>query len=317
MKKKIVYISGAEVFDINDVRAAFDEVRSALNLGNDTILFGVPVDESATQTDEVNTESVATDTVLDVEPEVEPECVEEPDEPIEDVPLYQEEAEAPVEEVVVANSNVAETDAPVVPIQSILTSETKKSKGRKKSTTKKVATKEEPVAVAEEEPVAVEEPEVEDNVEVAEEEVAEPVEETTISVQDVEIENIINDDMPTEPKEKTLEELLESMTPLCEDVRPDVIQEPVTESQNVDEIDATLESLANEFADTQAKTPAGKKNAGRSKIGKLKSILPLPFSKKNKDDTGIMGDLFGWAGFAANDDDFTMPGFFANAGAKK
>ncbi len=309
MKKKIVYISGAEVFDINDVRAAFDEVRSALNLGNDTILFGVPVDESATQTDEVNTESVVDDTVLDVEPNPEPECVEEPDEIAEEVPLYQEEAEAPVEDVVVANSNVAENDAPVVPIQSVLTSETKKGKGRKKSTAKKV--------VVEEEPVAVAEPKAEDNVEVAEEKAAEPVAETTISVQEVEIENIINDDMPTEPKEKTLEELLESMTPLCEDVRPDVIQEPVAESQNVDEIDATLESLANEFADTQAKTPAGKKNAGRSKIGKLKSILPLPFSKKNKDDTGIMGDLFGWAGFAANDDDFTMPGFFANAGGKK
>ncbi len=309
MKKKIVYISGAEVFDINDVRAAFDEVRSALNLGNDTILFGVPVDESATQTDEVNTESVVDDTVLDVEPNQEPECVEEPDEIAEEVPLYQEEAEAPVEDVVVANSNVAENDAPVVPIQSVLTSETKKGKGRKKSTAKKV--------VVEEEPVAVVEPKAEDNVEVAEEKAAEPVAETTISVQEVEIENIINDDMPTEPKEKTLEELLESMTPLCEDVRPDVIQEPVAESQNVDEIDATLESLANEFADTQAKTPAGKKNAGRSKIGKLKSILPLPFSKKNKDDTGIMGDLFGWAGFAANDDDFTMPGFFANAGGKK
>jgi hypothetical protein len=309
MKKKIVYISGAEVFDINDVRAAFDEVRSALNLGNDTILFGVPVDESATQTDEVNTESVVDDTVLDVEPNQEPECVEEPDEIAEEVPLYQEEAEAPVEDVVVANSNVAENDAPVVPIQSVLTSETKKGKGRKKSTAKKV--------VVEEEPVAVAEPKAEDNVEVAEEKAAEPVAETTISVQEVEIENIINDDMPTEPKEKTLEELLESMTPLCEDVRPDVIQEPVAESQNVDEIDATLESLANEFADTQAKTPAGKKNAGRSKIGKLKSILPLPFSKKNKDDTGIMGDLFGWAGFAANDDDFTMPGFFANAGGKK
>ena len=46
MKKKIVYISGAEVFDVNDVRAAFDEVRIALKLDKDTILFGVPVDES-------------------------------------------------------------------------------------------------------------------------------------------------------------------------------------------------------------------------------------------------------------------------------
>jgi hypothetical protein len=29
-----------------------------------------------------------------------------------------------------------------------------------------------------------------------------------------------------------------------------------------------------------------------------------------------MGDLFGWAG-VANDEDFTIPGFFANASSKK
>ena len=34
-------------------------------------------------------------------------------------------------------------------------------------------------------------------------------------------------------------------------------------------------------------------------------------------DTGLMGDLFGWAGIAANDEDFTIPGFFTNAAAKK
>ena len=44
MKTKIIYISGNEVFDMADVRAAFDEVRSTLGLGKDTVMFGVPVD---------------------------------------------------------------------------------------------------------------------------------------------------------------------------------------------------------------------------------------------------------------------------------
>ena len=36
-----------------------------------------------------------------------------------------------------------------------------------------------------------------------------------------------------------------------------------------------------------------------------------------REDPGIMGDLFGWAGIAANDEEFTIPGFFTNAAAKK
>ena len=46
MKTKIIYISGSEVFDMRDIRAAFDQVRSALQLGTDTVLFGVPVDKT-------------------------------------------------------------------------------------------------------------------------------------------------------------------------------------------------------------------------------------------------------------------------------
>jgi hypothetical protein len=36
----------------------------------------------------------------------------------------------------------------------------------------------------------------------------------------------------------------------------------------------------------------------------------MPFKKAKRDDGGLMGDLFGWAGIAANDDDFSIPGFF-------
>ena len=44
MKTKIIYISGNEIFNIADIRTAFEEVRNALQLGTDTVLFGVPVD---------------------------------------------------------------------------------------------------------------------------------------------------------------------------------------------------------------------------------------------------------------------------------
>ena len=45
MKTKIIYISGNEIFDMAEIRAAFEEVRDALGLDKDTVLFGVPVDK--------------------------------------------------------------------------------------------------------------------------------------------------------------------------------------------------------------------------------------------------------------------------------
>ena len=44
MKTKIIYISGGEIFNMSDVRNAFETVRHELGLGMDTVLFGVPVD---------------------------------------------------------------------------------------------------------------------------------------------------------------------------------------------------------------------------------------------------------------------------------
>ena len=41
MKTKIIYISGSEIFDMADIRAAFEEVRGTLGLDSDTVLFGV------------------------------------------------------------------------------------------------------------------------------------------------------------------------------------------------------------------------------------------------------------------------------------
>jgi len=285
MKKKIIYISGAEAFDVNDVRTAFEEVRNTLKLDSDTILFGVPVDnaESVGNASDVaeNAEPAGAPVVeLDESDADEFEPVDEED-VVDNDSVNQEIVETPVD---------SENDAPVVPILSVL------------------ATKEEipetaSVEVESEVPVAeIEEP-------VAKEE---PIE---IEADEAEIVDMINDEMPADSQEKTLEELLESMTPLHEEVaKPQKKQnkkiEPVDSgtTETLDEIDATLENLASEFAENQDKVATPKKSSERGKIGKLKNILP--FKKTKREDPGLMGDLFGWAGIAANDDDFTIPGFF-------
>ena len=113
------------------------------------------------------------------------------------------------------------------------------------------------------------------------------------------------------------------MAPLREDTVEDTVahETDTAEPENddvammSDASDATLEQLAAEFAENQDKIPSPQKADTHSKIGKLKNILP--FKKAKRDDSGIMGDLFGWAGIAANDDDFSIPGFFTNAASKK
>ena len=85
MKTKIIYISGNELFEISDIRSAFEEVRAALSLGPDTVLFGVPVDNDdalATNADvheNIDTDVVAqSEIVPDVDTSVEPVPVEKP-----------------------------------------------------------------------------------------------------------------------------------------------------------------------------------------------------------------------------------------------
>lgn len=319
MKKKIVYISGAEVFDVNDVRAAFDEVRNALKLDKDTILFGVPVDEAdrvggaesepiADTADVADADMAENDTVdesddtmeniEDAEDESDEEFEEyddeepedeEPDEESEDeepVDIKTDDADDEIEQESQDESEQDESeneskDALVVPILSVLAA--------------KAETVAEPVANAGEV----------DEVDDIDAPAAAPDD------GDNDILDGIDDDMPT-ASEKTLEELLETMTPLREDVdapRPKKKKSKVEQEEPiVDEIDATLENLASEFAENQDKVATNKKGSERGKIGKLKNILP--FKKMKRDDSGLMGDLFGWAGIAANDDDFTTPGFF-------
>ena len=130
-------------------------------------------------------------------------------------------------------------------------------------------------------------------------------------------DDIADNDVPDAQMEKTLEQLLESMTPLREDVTPHVdvasAEPDVPEMSiiNSDDTDATLAQLASEFALNEDKIPSAPKSETSGKIGKLKNILP--FKKAKREDNSLMGDLFGWAGIAANDEDFSIPGFFTPA----
>lgn len=281
MKKKIIYISGADSFNPGEVRTAFEEVRSTLGLDSDTVLFGVPVDDLIA----VETAPVVADSVVTSTPDVGEEPVAKPKK------TAKAKKEKPVEKTIEKTVVEEPIAAPVVPILSVLG-------GGEEST---------PVV----EPLV-------------QEVVAETV---TIETDDVpefddirDIDEMLQDDVPDAPHEKTLEELLETMTPLREDVHPDEeniseTQEPAAADESLDDADATLASLATEFVDVQDKMPTFRKSPERGKISKLKNILP--FKKKKSDDTGIMGDLFGWAGVAANDEDFSIPGFFTNVASKK
>ena len=96
MKTKIIYISGNEVFEMSEIRAAFDSVRAALGLDNDTILFGVPVDSDTALTGADNVDAPMVDVVEPVVDDVfAPESVES-------VAMPMVESEPTIEPVVMA-----------------------------------------------------------------------------------------------------------------------------------------------------------------------------------------------------------------------
>ncbi len=338
MKTKIIYISGSEVFDMADVRSAFEEVRAALGLGTDTVLFGVPVDSDdalgktadTTETPDVLPADVAVIAPEPIaEPQPEPEIV--PDVPATPEPVVTEKPKRKprARKSVVTDDGpdatpavpdaptVAEpepTPAPVVSILSVLKSKSDDAPDTDESDAQSATA---PVQVS-------------DTPNDTAPEISEPV--MTATTETVTIADIATDDVPDAPVEKTLEQLLESMTPLREDHNEFAPDADVTELEPQDDdiitpdannddtgasddTDATLEQLATEFAENQDKIPTAPKAERGGKIGKLKNILP--FKKARRDDTGLMGDLFGWAGIAANDDDFSMPGFFTGVASKK
>ena len=324
MKTKIIYISGNETFEMHQIRAAFEEVRETLGLDKDTILFGVPIDCDSAISEVKPAETVVSNEnseIIPTIPEISDVTVDETvtvTEPVMVEPVMTEPvAEMAAEPESTVKEKIVEEDK-VVPILSVLAINDDEPE------TEPVVAED----VEDAEDVAVDVvPESEDIIEPAAEElvdVAEPESDISeIEVEDVaEVAEITDTEIPESPMEKTLEELLESMTPLREDVTPHENIETVAviddaDVMQSDETDATLAQLATEFVQNEDKIPSAPKTETSGKIGKLKNILPLPFKKVKRDDSGIMGDLFGWAGVAANDEDFSIPGFFTQAASKK
>ena len=345
MKTKIIYISGNEVFDMADIRAAFEEVRSTLGLARDTILFGVPVDSDdafnnvndgdikMASDNPVCTDSEQID-VVTAQPTISAQnddVVTPPahkkantrksraraktDESDTDTPKSDKETKnTDIDTTIVPDAPVAQDNEKIIPILSILAA--KSDDGINQPDNMDDADK-----IIDTDVTVTDEKTVIDNDDDNDE-----TDDAVVQKSSAEIADMITDDAPDAPVEKTLEQLLESMTPLREDVidetgmddnditDTDISLDEITDTV-ADDTDATLEQLATEFAATQDKIPTPQKNETHSKIGKLKNILP--FKKAKRDDSGLMGDLFGWAGIAANDDDFSIPGFFTNAASKK
>ena len=298
MKTKIIYISGNEIFDMADIRAAFDEVRAALNLDKNTVLFGVPVEEDDAglvqpKTDEAPVVEPIVASVSDtpddvvVEQVAVTESVVEPD-VVDKIEKKRGRIKKKTEpDPVVENIENVEQNEKVVPILSILSTNESKDD---------VTTDPEPT---------------DENIEI----ITDITQETEIEeTADDSIENV--EDTTPESNEPDLEKLLSEMEPLNEDVldEPEMMNDEEPTDEEPENIDATLEKLATEFVQTQDKIASENKSGGRSKIGKLRNILPFKQSKHH--DQGL-GDLFGWAGVAANDEEFSVPGFFTTASSKK
>ena len=328
MKTKIIYISGNEVFDMHDIRAAFEEVRCALNLDKNTVLFGVPVDtdDACLMNDSIKEENVKEPVVEETKeiiPETIPTPVEEEivsiQEQIEEEPIVEEiidtvEEEMPApkkrgrprkeqiidepvvekeidEETVVETPTEETKEEKTIPILSVLSANEKTDEIESENTT-----------------------DVDEQIDI----ITDITEETTEDVSPEQIEESIAEPVESveEESEPDLEKLLSEMTPLQEDTLDETLSaEPVVEDDEPDlSVDATLEQLASEFVSSQDKIASETKSQSRSKIGKLRNILPFKQSKHK--DQGI-GDLLEWAGIAANDEDFSVPGFFTNAASRK
>lgn len=313
MKTKIIYISGSELFNISDVRTAFDTVRSALGLDNDTILFGVPVDKSDAFGGQFANISSQQKQPMTQQANI----IEEHEQEFDD--LSMETASIDSENIRDDNNNQK-----IIPICSVLTAEEKIISPDVKSVLDDNTDSDILDEEIENTPEEVTCINFETNIL--------PVEQKTENIEDDIsdfVENNLEIDSDTDDiiidEEPTLEKLLESVKSLNEDsfIDSDIesnekksdfgINDNI--SNNADEIDMTLEQLANEFMENQDKIVNTTRGPGRGKIGKLKNILP--FKKTKHEESSLIGDLFGWAGVAANDDEFSMPDFFPTTASKK
>ncbi|MCL2017340.1 MAG: hypothetical protein FWG80_01010 [Alphaproteobacteria bacterium] len=335
MKTKIIYISGGEVFPPQQVRAAFDAVRGMLCLDSDTVIFGVPVD-----CDDIGLSSIpdAHSHVVTDEKGLEKSAIDK-----ESIVPAMEIPEASLIENQIATKPVAEQTVTAPPIR----------KRKKKETEEQAlatpilsvlgsiqSAKEESVAsIPDPTPVANPEP-------VKDKEVSGSALPGRVS-DDFAVRSAPSDNYAQTPAVKTshddvkeemlveaveedvvqsIEDIFAGIPPLSEDKPIDLTtrdeaagEDEYTDSPVVQHTgdDATLSKLAAEFIAVQDKDLGVAKEldtAKGGKIGRLKNILP--FKKKERAEPSVLGDLFGWAGVAANDDtdSFAMPDFFQMGG---
>lgn len=233
-----------------------------MNISDDTVIFGVPVDA----------DDIGAATAVGMHISTAPQA-EEHIQPIEDKAHDDDAAVKPKrirkkkEDAISADAEVEHTEKPAAPILSVL---------------------------------GVLKPENAQSISTPA-----PAAETTITVtEEITIEAKIE-------KPATIEDIFAELEPLKEDKIVDLASHSADAAASQDDIetDETLSKMAAEFAAAQKDIPDAPAQKG-GKIGKLKNILP--FKKAKKEDQSLLGDLFGWAGIAANDDDerFALPDFF-------
>lgn len=265
MKTKIVYISGAEVFEMAEVRSAFDEVRNTLGLDKDTILFGVPVDAD---------DSFSSEEPVENTPEIqETQIIAEKKSRKKSVKKH-----SVTEDITDTDDQLKTNDSSkVIPILSVLSSNEKKNDDYIQETDYVS-----PIESIDEQTIV-----------------------TGAQIQDIDEifdpqENIEVSDIVSEEKQ-TLEHLFDSIAPLddvVEDLSTDV-DDTNTADMNTD----VLGQLATEFVEN-ADSIQTTKPVSHGTISRLKNIIPFKREKKNT-TSDLVNDLFGWAGDAANDDDLS------------
>lgn len=327
MKTKIIYISGNEIFDINDIRSAFEEVRDALNMDKTTVLFGVPVDADDSGITSEQNKNTQISEITEATPNVQ-EIIETK---AENIPVA-ENMQKPVDiETSIETIEINQAQEPIQEqVAEAIEPQVKKRRRTRKETVE-IDTPDNSVKDADADEPVIEESVVpilsilsgkEEPVEEKPTEQEPIIKEDTNIISEITIEEnpeiateIVDTIEITDPEEADLEKLLSAMTPLQEDTLEENIVSATDEASEEDNtVDATLEQLATEFAETQDKIVSENKSSTRSKIGKLRNILPFKQSKRKDPE---LGDLFGWAGVAANDEDFSMLGLFTNAASKK
>ncbi len=346
MKNKIIYISGNDFFNASDVKNAFETVREKLNLDKDTLLFGVPLDcddvsngnfDDIKPVDEQNNIFVETKNDVQLQGAV-----------IDEIPVKKAKRtkKTPEKIVIEEPDNKDQTEEKIIPITSILTGQRADIKNNDDNTCKNIPETEnipEPDDdlinlyddVLDSKSATTDDVQFNQEVDAVPEYVDSV--ETTVVISETtddtdneneQIENIDDNDLTdlsdtpiVMQPETTLEQLLESVKSLNEDTVPDEDVPVAQDINNVDNdfenTDATLEQLANDYINNKDKiiNTTKNKNTTRGKIGSLKHILS--FKSHKPEDPGLMGDLFRWAGVAANDDEFSIPEFFPTTASKK